>query len=168
MTRPTRPKQQPRPMILCWFCVDPATVFSSSATIFIGHIYNWSNTVYGYLVDDYMEKNFTQFCASNGLYRPKWTSWPRFPFHSPKYVQPPYSYLNLIHMLYVLDQICNMWRILLENTKKIIRIISQNHLARRALELNNTTKQRGHEPPLLVAYTKKPLYNLIIPLSSKS
>ena len=37
MTGPTRPKQQPRPTILCWFCVDPATIFSSSEceTIFI-------------------------------------------------------------------------------------------------------------------------------------
>jgi len=32
MTGSTRPKQQPRSMILCWFSVDPATVFSSSAT----------------------------------------------------------------------------------------------------------------------------------------
>ena len=30
MTGPMRPKQHPRPTILCWFCVDPATVFSSS------------------------------------------------------------------------------------------------------------------------------------------
>ena len=30
MTGPTWPKQQPRPTILCWFSVDPATVFSSS------------------------------------------------------------------------------------------------------------------------------------------
>jgi hypothetical protein len=32
MTRSTRPKQQPRSTILCWFFVDPATIFSSSGS----------------------------------------------------------------------------------------------------------------------------------------